>query len=291
MSLSPMRALQRVYGLLLRAYPAQVRDEFGAEMEAVFAQAAARALDRGWPPLILLCWRELRDWPAAVVRAHRDRRLPQEVLLMDSVRRSGPPRSGWPFYTAWIAATVASLPIAGAIGFVIIQQAVAVLGGRIEVGGQSHITEDYLYSWVFFSMFGLVMGVLQYLLLRGRVPRAGWWIGATVIGWGVLPRLLGAVVPAEVTSAPAPALAAALLGGLVALPQWWLLRRWVRQAGWWLVANCLGWSAVGLITGPAIMTSLDVAVAAIIPALAAGVALWLLLDRLPRRASGTASRA
>jgi hypothetical protein len=139
-------------------------------------------------------------------------------------------------------------------------------------------------------LFGLVLGLLQYLLLRRRVPRAGWWIAVTILGW-TMPLNLGALIPAEVIRAPAPALAAALLGGLVALPQWWLLRRWVPQAGWWLVANCLGWSLVGFITGPDIMTSPQVIVAALIPAIATGLALWLLLGRLPRGETGPMASA
>jgi hypothetical protein len=283
-----LSTVQRCYAQLLRAYPVQFRDEFGPEMQAVFGQAAAQAIGRGWLAVALLCWRELRHWPAAVLREYR--RAAKERHPMNNMRLPVRPRPNLLFYAGWVAATIASLPIAGAIGFVIIKQAVAVLGGRIEVGGQSHITEDFLFSWVFFPLFGLVLGLLQYLLLRRRVPRAGWWIAVTILGW-TMPLNLGAIIPAAVTRAPAPALAAALLGGLVALPQWWLLRRWVPQAGWWLVSNCLGWSAVGLVTGPSIMTSLDVAVAAVIPALAAGLALWLVLDRLPRREAGPMASA
>lgn len=35
-----------------------------------------------------------------------------------------------------------------------------------------------------FLIMGLSIGVGQWLLLRQRLPRAGWWIGATVVGWG-----------------------------------------------------------------------------------------------------------
>jgi hypothetical protein len=289
MNVTFVRTLQRAYGLLLRAYPARFRAEFGPEMQAVFGQAAAQAAGQSPAHLARLCARELRDWPIAVLRAHR--RASKEWHLMDSRRLPGRQRAPWLFYPGWFVATLASLPIAGAIGFAIIKLAVNVLGGRIEVGGESHITEDFLFSWVFFPLLGLVTGVLQFLLLRGRMPRAGWWIAATTLGWS-MPLLLGILLPVEFTRAPAPALAAALLGGLVALPQWWLLRRRFRQTGWWLVANSLGWSAVGLITGLTIITSLHVMVAALMPALTTGLALWLLLDRLPRRqADGTAGRA
>jgi len=34
-------------------------------------------------------------------------------------------------------------------------------------------------------VLGLFIGVSQWLLLRQRLPRAGWWIGANVVGWGL----------------------------------------------------------------------------------------------------------
>ena len=35
-------------------------------------------------------------------------------------------------------------------------------------------------------LMGLSIGFGQWLLLRRRFPRAGWWIGANVVGWGLL---------------------------------------------------------------------------------------------------------
>jgi hypothetical protein len=37
-----------------------------------------------------------------------------------------------------------------------------------------------------FIVMGLSIGVGQWLLLRRRLLRAGWWIGANVVSWGVL---------------------------------------------------------------------------------------------------------
>jgi hypothetical protein len=37
-----------------------------------------------------------------------------------------------------------------------------------------------------FIVMGLSIGVWQWLLLRRRLLRAGWWIGANVVGWGLL---------------------------------------------------------------------------------------------------------
>ena len=42
-----------------------------------------------------------------------------------------------------------------------------------------------------FVVMGLSIGVGQWLLLRRRLPRAGWWIGANVVGWVLLGLITG----------------------------------------------------------------------------------------------------
>jgi hypothetical protein len=40
-------------------------------------------------------------------------------------------------------------------------------------------------------VLGLSIGAGQWLLLRQRLPRASWWIGANVVGWGLLALMSG----------------------------------------------------------------------------------------------------
>ena len=42
-----------------------------------------------------------------------------------------------------------------------------------------------------FLIMGLAIGISQWLFLRSRLARAGWWIAANVAGWG----LLGLILP------------------------------------------------------------------------------------------------
>lgn len=37
-----------------------------------------------------------------------------------------------------------------------------------------------------FTSMGFIIGLLQWIVLRKRLPRSGWWIVANVIGWGIL---------------------------------------------------------------------------------------------------------
>lgn len=107
---------------------------------------------------------------------------------------------------------------------------------------------------------GAVVGVAQGLVLRtalvGLQLRA--WVLATVIG-ALIAWLLGMIPSAAMhlhgaSGRPAPAISddlglvgaapmGALLGVVLALPQWWVLRRHVLRALWWLPANALAWAA------------------------------------------------
>ena len=42
------------------------------------------------------------------------------------------------------------------------------------------------YLDLIFLLMGLAIGTTQWLLLRRRLARAGWWIAANVAGWGLL---------------------------------------------------------------------------------------------------------
>lgn len=62
--------LARGYRLLLRLYPSKFQGQFSSEMKDVFNQAAEDAARQGKWALLVMCWRELRDWPMAVFKQH-----------------------------------------------------------------------------------------------------------------------------------------------------------------------------------------------------------------------------
>lgn len=82
----------RLYARLLRLYPRRFREEFADEMQAVFAEAAAKA--KGAERLELIV-REVRDWPGAVILAHWQERKTEadmETLIKAS---NGRERISW----------------------------------------------------------------------------------------------------------------------------------------------------------------------------------------------------
>ncbi len=107
---------------------------------------------------------------------------------------------------------------------------------------------------------GTAVGTAQWLVLREPLTVLPWraWTLATAAGafvaWtlGMVPSTLanigadaGGVPPAEMDSIATYGLAFVmgfLLGPVLGLPQWLVLRRYVRRAGWWVFANAVAWA-------------------------------------------------
>lgn len=87
-------------------------------------------------------------------------------LLQYGLLRHYLPQMGW-----WVAATIGGW----LLGIFLIL-----------IPGWLNWTSPLFNSDLAFIVMGLSIGVGQWLLLRRRLLRAGWWIGANVVGWGLL---------------------------------------------------------------------------------------------------------
>ena len=190
-------------------------------------------------------------------------------------------RPKWFFYPGWVALSAISILLALAVYLVLISPIERIVGDKILVGGQSRITEDFLLPYISWPSLGLANGLLQYLLLRCYLPRMGWWIVATALGWSLASfgtrRLYYATLSTtfDVNSVWFVVVKIILTGGTIGLAQWFVLRQRVHHAAWWILANVLGWGISAVFS-----TWLDLWVFGV-PAIATVVALWLLLDQLP----------
>jgi len=106
---------------------------------------------------------------------------------------------------------------------------------------------------------GLVIGVLQWVVLRQRLPGAGWWIVASTAGWAGGWAIVITQVPPEFGF-----LTGAVLGAAMGITQWLFLRLHFHQAGWWIAVSTLGWTAgLTLLTGPLLVGAIAGAVTGI----------------------------
>lgn len=191
------RLASRIYGLLVRLYPRPFRQEFGEEMRAVFADAAADAAGRGIGALLALCLRELRDWPRAVLSEYwvrlktwrRRAQLDQDTDGMILDRRLAMPesleRKRWSMEGPRHAVMAALPPLLFGVGVA----AAHLLRGA---------------PWYEMPRWRLALGVIAGLLpsaaialgallaLMRRLPDWGWtWVGSTVMGLFLLAQVLG----------------------------------------------------------------------------------------------------
>ena len=108
---------------------------------------------------------------------------------------------------------------------------------------------------------GSAVGLAQWRVLRHPLPALtlrAWWLATALgagIAWtlGMIPSTMMAMSAESASNAPAPEISDALLyllaaamglalGPVLALPQWWVLRRHVAHAWQWIPANAAAWA-------------------------------------------------
>jgi hypothetical protein len=92
---------------------------------------------------------------------------------------------------------------------------------------------------------GVGVGAMQWPVLYHRLPRAWRWPVATAVAWIAISVPLLIAVPADMRVL----LGGVILGPIVGLAQWLILRHRVHWAGWWIVISAIAW-ITGLILVP-----------------------------------------
>jgi serine/threonine protein kinase len=83
-------------------------------------------------------------------------------------------------------------------------------------------------------LFGAIIGLGQWLVLRRQFPESGWWVPATMASCGAIWAINWQI----------DTLQGAALGGAVAgSVQWLVLQRKTHQSGWWLLISPGAWTA------------------------------------------------
>lgn len=198
------------------------------------------------------------------------------------------------FIPSWVAASTIGILIAGVITWAILSLAESITGGTMQVGDRNSPTEDVLAMWIFIPLLGLSTGFFQWLLLRRYLSRIGWWILATFMGWPLAFTVL--LVPYTFLLGPgspdsiwALGLASIIIGGSMGFTQWLALRKHIENAKVWILVNIISWSLLGLAIGKSITSMQEIAAFSLVPAVAIGTALWLLLNQTRGGAQGTIS--
>jgi hypothetical protein len=145
---------------------------------------------------------------------------------------------GWGFGLLWVFLSAIGWCIGIMMGF--------VAGyAPIELIGHTPLGEG-LASCVHAIVLGAVVGILQWVVLRRRVPGAGRWVWASIAGLAVAGGVGGAVLvagasPGILAEVVGYTLVVALGGAVTGMLQRPVLRGQVSRAGWWVLASTVGW--------------------------------------------------
>jgi hypothetical protein len=183
---------------------------------------------------------------------------------------------GWGFWLQWVLASTVGLLLGFIVGFPLSFLAMDILGERL---GQS-------FGGI---VFGIGVGGLQWLVLRRRISRAGWWVLASAAGgYGIVQAMFLGAFEGYVGSLSFGALLSitgvvALGGAVTGTLQWLVLRGQVSRAGWWVLASTVGW---GLSMTAAIAYSWPgpmwlIVTGAVLGAVTGGALVWLLRQPAP----------
>ena len=113
-------------------------------------------------------------------------------------------------------------------------------------------------GWLFGSMFfngipliisGVAVAGFQSLVLYKYIQKAWRWAILSSIGWMIGYILLAIFFPAVMMLLIGP-----VMGGILGLMQWLLLKQEVEWAGWWIVISIIAWTT-GLTMMPGPLTS------------------------------------
>jgi hypothetical protein len=90
------------------------------------------------------------------------------------------------------------------------------------------------------AIHGVSIGLTQWLVLRRQIRQAGWWIVASILGWGLGLALVESLI--KIIDWPFGSVVGWSMAGMViGTMQWLVLHRQVPRARWWILANTVGW--------------------------------------------------
>jgi hypothetical protein len=136
---------------------------------------------------------------------------------------------GWGFWLKWFLACLA--------GFVV--GIPLFIGLSLLFGDQpSSVVMENAVNGV---IHGAEFGIAQWLILRRQVPKVGWWVAASIVGFAIGFPLAKTLFGALSTGLLVAGSAGAVVGAIVGIPQWWVLRGRVTGAGWWVLASVVAW--------------------------------------------------
>lgn len=165
-----------------------------------------------------------------------------------SIVQTRSPTTGWSIWLQWVLASILGYGIGTTIGNALANLIPAMTCTQsfsdtfIDRLTNIACIQPSLSLMLIVVVLGLVGGFMQWLVLRHRIGRVGWWVPASGFGFPI--ALVVADGVGRRVEIATPILMGVLFGVLSGILPWLVLRRQVARAGWWVPAHLLG-SLVG----------------------------------------------
>ena len=154
--------------------------------------------------------------------------------------------AGFLFWLKWTVASILSLMLGWALTFAVILSLKAVFGVA---------DEDAIASFILLPSIGISIGLFQWFVLRPYIPRASWWVLASLTGWAIcLPlaqalfRVVNDAMDGAIKGSFVGIIQITVFGFLIGLAQWLVLRQHISKAGWWILTSIISLNVAFLLT-------------------------------------------
>ena len=172
---------------------------------------------------------------------------------------------GWGFWLWWVLASTVGWLIGPNLGVTLSRLDVSAVPARM---GAGPAFDESVYMVIMYAgmlnvalLGGAVLALLQWLMLRRQLKRAGWWVVATGGGWvigGIIVGVPGSYlvfsgIDASLNATTALNLFVSLFlllarfqvfhGAVLGVCQWLVVRGQVARAGWWVAGSTAAWAA------------------------------------------------
>lgn len=180
------------------------------------------------------------------------------------------------FWFLWIGASTLGVVLLMLILFMSSRLAGSLLGTSVE--------DKVPYA----PLIGISYGIMQWLVLRRHIDRAGWWAVTSAVGfllgfviWGAVIEMLEAISGGTLDINSMVRIFYPVLGASLGIAGWLVLRKHFDQAGWWIPVTVLSWVLTGLLVGKSIDKNIEILVIGLMPTAITGLMLvWLLHNPL-----------
>jgi hypothetical protein len=106
-----------------------------------------------------------------------------------------------------------------------------------------------LFNGIPVIIAGVTVSAFQWAVLYKRIYKAWRWLVFSSLGW-----IVGFILYELFFSQRLGILLGPVMGGALGIAQWFLLRKEVDWAGWWIIINVLAWTT-GLTVIPGLLSS------------------------------------